>query len=434
VASSLLEIINPARELIMKVAFIVNQFPALSETFILNQITGLIDRAHEVDIYAYRPRHEAGVHLDIAKYNLLKYTYYMTHSMSMPQNKVYRLIKGMVRIARDLHKKPMAVLNSLNPLKYGKDATSLKRLYQITPFLDKGHYDIIHCHFGPIGNFGIFLKDVGAVRGKIVTTFRGYDISSYVEKNGEHIYDTLFEEGNLFLCVSEQIKDILLKLGCDERKIIVHRSGVQLSKFNACKREEKSNDKLQLLTIARLVEKKGVEYGIRAVNKVLKKYPNVEYKIAGDGHLRGSLQNLIEEFKVFDNIKLIGSQSQEQIIAALRETDILLAPSVTSQGGDREGIPGAIVEALASGVPVLSTRHSGIPEVVQDAESGFLVPERDPEALAEKLEYLIENPETRAQMGRKGRKYVEERYDLDKLNDRLVEIYQGLLHGAQSYA
>jgi colanic acid/amylovoran biosynthesis glycosyltransferase len=415
----------------MKIAFIVNQFPALSETFILNQVTGLLDRGHEVDIYACSPRNEPKVHADVVRYNLLKRTYYMTFSASMPKNKIYRLIKGAGRIAVDLPKKPAAVLNSLNPLKFGKDAASLRILFQITPFLDKGPYDIVHCHFGPIGQFGIILKDVGAVQGQIVTNFRGYDIFSYVKRNGEGIYSTLFEKGDLFLCVSEQIKDTLIKLGCHERKIIVHRSGVQLTKFDSSIRKPRSDGRLRLLTIARLVEKKGVEYAIRAVTNVLKNHPNIEYKIAGDGRLRSSLQKLIEELEVFENIRLLGWQHQEQIIELLREADILLAPSVTSQGGDREGVPGAIVEALAWGLPVLSTRHSGIPEVIQDGESGFLVAERDTEALTEKLEYLIEHPEFWPEMGRKGRKYVEEHYDIDKLNDRLVEIYQRLVNGEQ---
>jgi colanic acid/amylovoran biosynthesis glycosyltransferase len=87
------------------------------------------------------------------------------------------------------------------------------------------------------------------------------------------------------------------------------------------------------------------------------------------------------------------------------------------------------VEALARGLPVVSTLHSGIPEAVLNGESGFLVHERDVDALAEKLDYLIEHPQLRPEMGRKGRKYVEEHYDLDKLNDRLVEIYRRLLEG-----
>jgi colanic acid/amylovoran biosynthesis glycosyltransferase len=413
----------------MKIAFIVNQFPALSETFILNQITGLLDRGHEVDVYAYSPRNDPGVHADVKRYNLLEHTCYMTVYASMPRNKIYRLIKGIGRIAIDLYKKPVAVLNSLNFLKFGKSAASLEILYQITPFLDKGPYDIIHCHFGPLGYLGIFLKSVGAVHGQIVTTFRGFDISSYIKRNGEHTYDMLFEKGSLFLCVSEQIKSILISLGCDEQKIIVHRSGVHISEshFSLC--HQKIGDKLRLLTVARLVEKKGVQYGIQSVAKLLKRHPNITYKIAGDGYLKDTLQRLIEELNVSNNVTLLGWKTQEQIRELLQEADILLAPSVTSQNSDREGIPGAIVEALAWGLPVLSTRHSGIPEVIQDGESGLLVPERDVDALAEKLEYLIEHSELWPEMGRKGRKYVEEHYDIDKLNDRLVEIYQRLLEG-----
>jgi colanic acid/amylovoran biosynthesis glycosyltransferase len=413
----------------MKIAFIVKQFPALSETFILNQITGLLDRGHEVDIYAYSPRNDPGVHADVEKYDLLKRTCYMTGYTSMPKNKIYRLIKGTGRIAIDLPKKPMAVLNSLNLLKFGKAAASLQILYQITPFLDKGPYDIVQCHFGPSGLLGIILKAAGAVHGQIVTTFHGSDISSYIHKNGEHIYDSLFEAGNLFLCVSEKIKDTLMKLGCDERKIVVHRCGVSISKSGDCIRKSNTDDKIRLLTIARLVEKKGVKYGIQSVAKVLKKYPNIEYKIAGDGHLKNTLQKLIEDLKVSDNVKLLGWQLQEQVLGLLREVDILLAPSVTSQNSDCEGIPVVIMEALAGGLPVLSTLHSGIPEVVQNGESGLLVPERDVDALAEKLEYLIEHSELWPEMGRKGRNYVEEHYDIDKQNDRLVEIYQRLLEG-----
>jgi len=413
----------------MKIAFIVHRFPALSQTFILNQITGLLDRGHEVDIYACRPGNEPSVHADVESYNLLKRTLYMSAYASMPENKIYRLIKGIGRIAVDLPKKPIAVLDSLNFLKFGKNAASLKILYQAAPFLDKDQYDIIHCHFGPLGNLAITLKAIGAVHGKIVTTFRGYDISSHIKTNGEHIYAELFKKGELFLCVSEQIKDVLRELGCNEKQIIVHRSGVHLNKFRFELRKPRINSGPRLLTVGRLVEKKGIQYGIESIAKILKKYPNIEYKIAGDGPLKNTLQKLIEELNVCNNVKLLGWQEREQIIELLQEADIFLAPSVTSQNGGREGIPGAIIEALACGLPVLSTWHSGIPEVVQDGESGFLVPERDSHTLAEKLQLLIEHSERWAEMGRKGRRYVEGHYDIDKLNDRLVEIYRQLLSG-----
>jgi colanic acid/amylovoran biosynthesis glycosyltransferase len=106
-----------------------------------------------------------------------------------------------------------------------------------------------------------------------------------------------------------------------------------------------------------------------------------------------------------------------------------LAPSVTAESGDEEGIPGVIMEAFTQGLPVVSTYHAGIPEVVKDGESGFLVPERDVDALVERLERLIEDPELRLIMGRNGRHFVEEQYDIDKLNDRLVRVYRQLLDG-----
>jgi colanic acid/amylovoran biosynthesis glycosyltransferase len=413
----------------MKIAFIVNRFPALSETFILNQITGLLDRGHEVDIYAYSPRADPGVHAAVERYNLLNHTYYMTPYASTPRNKLHLLTKGLGRIAIALPKNPKVLLNSLNLLRSGKDASALKILYQIGPFLTRGPYDIVHSHFGPNGNLAIALKTAGVVLGEIVTTFYGYDVSSYVKENGEHIYDTLFEKGSIFLCVSEQMKSMLIKLGCEKQKVIVHRLGVKISKTHFCLNNRKPDGKIRLLTVARLVEKKGIQYGIQAVATVLKRYPNMEYKIAGDGPLRNTLQALIGDLKVSDNIKLLGWQLQEQIIQLFQESDILLAPSVISHDSDCEGIPVAIIEALARGLPVLSTLHSGIPEAVQNGESGLLVRERDVDGLAEKLEYLIEHPELWPEMGRKGREYVEEHYDLDKQNDRLVEIYRRLLDG-----
>jgi len=121
--------------------------------------------------------------------------------------------------------------------------------------------------------------------------------------------------------------------------------------------------------------------------------------------------------------------TQEEIIELMKHTDVLIAPSVVSEDGDEEGIPVVLMEALAQGMPVLSTQHSGIPELVQDGESGFLVPERNVAALAEKLAYLVKHPEMWQKMGRTGREYVERYYDIDKLNDILVELYQRALLG-----
>ena len=160
----------------MKIAFIVSQFPAISETFILRQITGLLERGHEVDIFAYT-RTDFTIHSDVEKYRLLERTFYLDGYASPPRRFV-RLAKRVGLLVTNFHKNPRVVLNSLNILKFGKSAILLQVLSQIVPFLDKGPYDVVHCHFGPNGELGLLLKDIGLFHKKIITTFYGYDISS----------------------------------------------------------------------------------------------------------------------------------------------------------------------------------------------------------------------------------------------------------------
>lgn len=412
----------------MRIAFIIDQFPALSETFILNQITGLIDRGHEVDIYPDLPGDTSKMHPDVEKYQLLDRTYYS----KMPSGRLLRTLKGSGLLLGNFSKDPVVVLRSLNVFKYkfseyGEQGKLLKLFYATVPFLEKQPYDIIHCHYGRNGIRGLLLREIGILQGKLITSFHGFDISSYLTKYGERIYNQLFGAGDMFLPISEAWKRRLMELGCNENKIVVHRMGIDGKKFSFTPHRLQASGKIKIVTIARLVEKKGVEYGIRAVAKLAKVKQNIEYNIIGDGPLKENLQQLIDELDAADTVKLLGWKQQRELIEILNQAHIMLAPSVTSKDGDREGIPVTLMEAMAMGLPILSTQHSGIPELVKNGESGFLVPERDAEALTQKLAYLLDRPEMWPDMGRAGRTHVEEHYDINKLNDRLVEIYQNLL-------
>jgi len=408
----------------MRIAFILSEFPVLSETFVLNQITGLVDRGHVIDILASSSGPNSKVHEDVKKYALLDRTFYWA---PVPENKLKRGIKGVHIFTSNLHYCPISLIRSLNFFKYGRQAANLHLLYKVAPLCGRvdRDYDIVHCHFGPNGMLGARLRDIGAIKGKVVTTFHGYDISTYLMNNGRKVYDYLFKSGDLFLPISERWKERLIDIGCDKEKIIVHRMGIDPNRFKF--RLRKSNDgSVRILTVARLVEKKGVEYGIRAVCKLLPAFPNVEYLIAGDGPLKNDLQRLVEKLGLGRKVKLLGWMSQGEIVDLMENAHIMLAPSVTSKEGDQEGIPVALMEALAMGLPVVSTYHSGIPELVKDGESGLLAPERDVDALAEKLRQLIENPSVWPEMGRAGRSFVEQHYNIDKLNDRLVDIFKKL--------
>jgi colanic acid/amylovoran biosynthesis glycosyltransferase len=172
------------------------------------------------------------------------------------------------------------------------------------------------------------------------------------------------------------------------------------------------------------VQKKGIEYAIRAVAKARERHPENRYEIIGDGPLRGALEKLVAELGLKESVILHGTKDSEFIRQRMAKAHVLILASVTADNGDQEGTPVTLMEAQASGLPVLSTRHSGIPEVVLDGKSGFLVPERDVEALAERLAFLVEHPEVCRELGACGRKHIEAQFDLRQLNRDLVRIYE----------
>ncbi len=379
---------------------------------------------HDVDIFVSASvNKDLKVHPDVKTYKLLDRTYYQ----KMPTNKFLRFFSALGLIVTDFHKNPMVLLRSLNVFKYGKDAFSLRNLYYVLPFLDKD-YDIIYCHFGPNGNYGVFLKDLG-MRGKLVTTFHAYDLTSYVKKEGPHVYNHLFQKGDLFLAVSEIGKGKLVDIGCGENKILVHHMGVDIERFEFKERSRSHDAPIKVLTIGRLVEKKGINYAIKAVGLLIKKGYDLIYIIAGNGPLKSELDGLILQLGARGRIKIIGSVEQTVVKALMMDSDFFLLPSVTGSNGDQEGIPVTLMEAMATGMPVISTYHSGIPELVENGKSGFLVPERDVDALTDRLIYLIEHPELWPKMGREGREFVKKYYDIRKLNIKLETIYQSLLEG-----
>ena len=406
----------------MRIAFIVEAFPSLSETFILNQITGILDLGHEVEIFAKIHSQQKKVHLDVEQYDLKQKTHYMP---TIPQNKIIRLLKALLLISKNFYKSPLTIVKALNIFKYGKNAISLRNLYYVIPFLKK-NYDIIHCHFGPNGNLGALLKDVG-IRDKLVTTFHAYDLTSYVRREGSNVYQHLFQIGDLFLTVSDTGKRKLKDLGCDPHKILVHHMGVDAERFPFKERHLGHDDPIKVLTVGRFVEKKGINYAINAVSLLLKRGYDITYIIAGNGPLKSYLANLIVQLGAQKKIKLIGSVDRDEVRALMMNSDIFLLPSVTGSNGDQEGIPVVLMEAMATGMPVISTYHSGIPELVENGKSGFLVPERDVEALVDRLIYLIKNQEVWPSMGRAGREFVEKKYNIKKLIKRLVTIYQELI-------
>lgn len=406
----------------MNIAFFVRKFPALSETFVLNQITGLIDLGHSVDIYALESKKEDKIHPDVEKYHLLDKTTYV----KIPKERLHRAINAIRILLKKSLKNPKVYLNSINPFKHGKLATSLKLLHMVDYF-DRP-YDILHCHFGPIGKMGIQLKLVEAPIKKYVTTFHAADLTVFFNNNDVSVYSELFGIGDQMLPISYRWKDKLTELGCDRNKIMVHRMGVSCSLFNFKERIYPRDGNVKFISVARLTEKKGIAYSIKAFSNLVHRYKNVEYNIVGGGHLRDELIKLVNKLNLNDNVKLLGQKSQDEVRNLLDQSHILIAPSVTAKNGDQEGIPVALMEAMAMGLPVISTQHSGIPELIENDVCGLLVPERDEKALEERISFLLNNPEKWAQYGRNGRARIEEEYEINNLNKKLEENFLALLN------
>ncbi|HZX13257.1 MAG TPA: glycosyltransferase [Thermodesulfobacteriota bacterium] len=404
----------------MKVAFFLTNFPTISETFILNQITGLIDLGINFDIYASANPKEGKVHPQVEQYKLLEGAYY-----SDSLDPIFkRLTRGVKIVLKNFYKNPLAYTEVIK-------SRSLRDLFYVNDFVtnkSKKSYDLIHAHYGSNGLIGAILKEAGVFRGKLITSFYGYDMSSFINEKGENVYKKLFKHGDLFLPIVDFWKEKLVDMDCSKDKIVVHRIGINVDEFKF-KERKLGCDGVKIITIARLAEKKGLEYSIKAVANLIRTNLGlkIEYIIIGEGPLRKNLENLLLEEGMNNNIKLLGRMNQSEIKYYMDDADIFILSSVTALDGDTEGTPTVLMEAQACGLPVVSTRHSGIPEVVLDGKSGFLVPERDVDALSEKLDYLIRNPELWLEMGRYGRKFVEERYDIQKLNQRLVKIYEAIL-------
>ncbi|MCB2183196.1 MAG: glycosyltransferase [Desulfobulbaceae bacterium] len=404
----------------MRIAFLINSFPALSETFILNQITGILDRGHDVDIFPIRKGNLEEVHHDIVRYELLKHTHFCTVP---PEHALPRIFGSLQILASHFLTRPV-LSSTFFPQHCDKRPGLLSFPYELTPFKERGDYDIIHCHYGSNGLRGALYRHIGILKGKLFVTFHGFDITEYFKLHGEHVYDSLFQRADLFLPVSDNWHAQLIAKGCPPEKIKTHHMGIDCRKFRFTPRFFPEKGPVRFITVARLVEKKGIEYAIQAFARVVSKQPDVEYHIVGDGPLRPGLEDLITKLDLSERVKLAGWKSQEELLSLLNSSHIMLAPSVTGSGGDQEGIPVALMEAMALGIPVIATHHSGIPELIHDGKSGLLAPERDEQILAEKMSYMLDHHEKWHEMGSYGRSSVEKHYNIKTLNNELVQLFE----------
>lgn len=248
------------------------------------------------------------------------------------------------------------------------------------------------------------------------------------------MFKALFDTGELFLVEGNHMKSKLIDLGCAPEKICVQHLGVELDKIDFLERAPGEDGKIRLLVAATFKEKKGIIYAVEAFARINKKYKNLELLIVGDIEnkrdlrVKGQILECISKNNLSGSIKLLGYLPHSSFLELSRKCHIFLAPSIHADNGDAEGgLPVSIIEMSASGMPIVSTRHCDIPEAVINDKNGFLVPEKDVEMLADRLEFLINHPGIWKDMGRFGRQHIEMNYNIRTQAGLLEDIYKKLL-------
>lgn len=407
----------------MKLTFFTMRFPVASETFVLNQVTHFIDAGYEVEIISVFPGDLVNRHAAFDEYGLAAKTHYL-----LPEEKISIVDKLNQRIRLVLPNvtKP-SLLRSLNMRRYGAQSSKLLLPSIVANAKQTFTADVFLVHFGYAGALANKLRELGVLKGKQATVFHGADISRrHILEEHKLDYVNLFRQSELMLPISHLWENKLIEMGCPPEKIHVTRMGIEPEKFNFQQRQA-FHKPLRIVSVARLTEKKGLDVAVKASAILKQRGGQFQYTIIGNGDQDEMMRDFIAREGMEDCVSMPGFKPQEEIRRALSEADIFLLPSKTAADGDMEGIPVALMEAMAVGLPVVSTFHSGIPELIENNVSGWLVEEDDPEALAETLLKLSEGEVDVAPVVAAARHKVETEFNQHIAYGELAQILERLV-------
>jgi colanic acid/amylovoran biosynthesis glycosyltransferase len=286
---------------------------------------------------------------------------------------------------------------------------------------------LVHAHFGTDGLIALPIAEALAV--PLVVTLHGHEVSrrrARMLASGRLSWmryallrRRLIERGGLFLAVSEAVRRRALADGYPAGRVITHPNGVDTDFFRPSGAAPEPG---LVLHVGRLVEKKGTAGLLDAVAST----EEARLVIVGDGPLRALLERRARSLGIEARVRFTGALPPGEVLRWMQRAWLLAAPSVTAGDGDSEGLPTVLCEAAAAGLPVVATRHSGIPEAVSEGETGLLSPERDVALLARNLSLLLASPRMRESMAGAARLRALDRFDLARQIERLEGYYDHL--------
>lgn len=290
-------------------------------------------------------------------------------------------------------------------------------------------FDLIHAHFGTGACYA--LPYARRHRLPLVVTFHGYDVplirsaERYLPKHWPYavLAPAMLARLTLGLCASHELLELLVECGVPRAKLRLYHLGVDLAAFERGPRPLRP----RVVMVGRFVEKKGFAYGLRAFAAALSRGVDAELVLVGDGEREATLRGLVDELGISHAVRFTGVLPSAEVAKLLSESHVLMAPSVVAIDGNRESGVIVLKEASASGLAVIGTYHGGIPEIIEDGVTGYLVPERDVDALAERLTRVLSDRALCERLGQAGRRKMEVEYDLTRQVVELEERYDEAL-------
>ncbi len=410
----------------MKVSFFVYNFPVPSETFVINQIIYFVEKGFDVEIISVLPGQMIDEFAAKDEHGLLQKTRYL---LPEEENKnSARAISRFKTILKGLARGKLRTQPAMNFKKYGYSAKNLSLPAIVAATKKTYEADLFIAHFGPAGVLANKLRKLGVLKGELATIFHGYDISTHrILRTYSDDYKELFRDSKFILPISKLWAEKIRALGGDPARTHIMRVGIDTDNFHF-RPAKPIGSPIQLLTIARLTDKKGIFTSLEACRILKERGYQFTYNVLGNGPQRDEVEQTIARYGLQQNVILHGFQSPQVINDFLQKSDIFMLPSQTAEDGDMEGVPVALMEAMARGIPVISTWHSGIPELVEDGRNGWLIKEKDAAGLADVIAKIVDEKPDLTPMLQAARRKVEQEFDKNKSYDSLIRLISGQLH------
>lgn len=302
----------------------------------------------------------------------------------------------------------------------------LNEIFSPKDYVKKNKISLLHAHHGQLGILLLPFKEQTQL--PLATSIRGRDATLANQPVGylENM-KMLFEQGEHFYPVCNYLAESIHAWGCPSEKIKVLYGGVDLSQYQY--RAPSINGSFNILSVGRLVEKKGHHILMKSFKKIKGKFPKATLTIIGSGELQKHLTSLASQLNLGNSFRLLNHLPKDEVRKHMMNADLFCAASLKAANGDLEGIPNTLKEAMALGVPVVSTNHAGIPELITHSKEGILVRENNVAELAEALDYFFTKRTLWQKYSLAARKKVEQSFDAKKQLQLQAKYYDALIGG-----